>query len=251
MTAQSRARAGLRNVLSRPGRRPVLILATIAMLVSIAAAAIGLSLAIFMAQGQGQAIFGSKAVFPGERSTPAFQVGDASAGSEVDRSSSFAFVADGRTSTSSAWSTAFAADRYLEFDLNASLGSGVPVAVASFDLRLASTGTGTACYYFEVRRISTGAVIATHGSQGGPVGCVTGTTLTSFSTAIPAVATTSIANDLRIRVFGNESAGAAMTIDVATVSGTTAYQAFTLYPVLFRDAADTTVSIVPWGLDLP
>ena len=83
------------------------------------------------------------------------------------------------------------------------------------------------------------------------IGCVTGPTQTSFSTSIPSMATTSIANDLRIRVFGAESGGAGMTIDLATVGGSTAYQALTLYPVTFRDAADTTPEVIPWGLALP
>lgn len=220
------------------------------MLLGVAVAGIGLSLAVFTAQADKAAAFGAKALFSGERVTPAFQVGDASSGSEVDRSSAFAFV-DGLTTTTSAWSTAFAADRYLEFDVNDSLASGVAVSSATFDLRFASGGAGQACFYFEVRRLSTGAVLGTHGSSGTPVGCVTGTTLVSFSTAIPSVATSSIANDLRIRVFAKESAGAAIVVDVASVVGSTAYQAFTLYPVMFRDAADTTPEIIPWGLDLP
>ena len=225
--------------------------AGIAILVSLAAASVGLSLAIFTAQQDGESVIGTKALFPGERVTPAFQVGDGSSGTEVDRSSSFAFSGDSLSATTSAWSTAFASDRYLEFDLNDSLASGVAVSTATFDLRLGSSGAGEACYYFEVRRISTGAVIGTHGGPGSPVGCVTGTTLGSFSTAIPSLATTSIANDLRIRLFGRESGSAPMVIDLATVGGTTPHQTFTLYPVMFRDAADTTIESIPWGLDLP
>lgn len=227
------------------------LVAGIAVLVSIAAATVGLSLAIFTAQQDGESVIGTKALFPGERVTPAFQVGDASSGTEVDRSSSFAFSGDSLTATTSAWSSAFASDRYLEFDFNDSLASGVAVSSSTFDLSLASSGAGEACYYFEVRRISTGAVLGTHGSSGSPVGCVTGTTPGSFSTAMPSLATTSIANDLRIRVFGRESGSSPMVIDLANVAGTTLHQAFTLYPVMFRDAADTSVESIPWGLDLP
>ena len=231
--------------------RTILIVATIAAIATGTLATIALSLAVFTAPSQAQAVFGTKALFPGERVTPAFQVGDSSSGTEIDRSSPFAFSADSRTTTTAAWSTAFAADRYLEFDLNDSLASGVAVSAATFDFRFASSGAGQACYYFEVRRISTAAVLGTYGSSGSPVGCVTGTTLTSFSTSIPALATTSIANDLRVRLFGRESANGAMVVDLATVSGSTAYQAFTLYPVMFRDAADTTPEIIPWGLAVP
>ena len=230
---------------------PIIVTAAIALVVAFSVTAVGVSLALFTAQADGTALFGTKALFPGERVTPAFQVGDASSGTEVDRSSPFAFAADSLTTTTSAWSTAFAAGRYLEFDLNNSLASGVAVSAATFDFRFASSGAGQACYYFEVRRISTSAVLGTYGSSGSPVGCVTGTTQTLFSTSIPSLATTSIANDLRVRVFGKESAGAAMVIDLATAAGSTSLQAFTLYPVMFRDAADTTPETIPWGLAVP
>ncbi len=231
--------------------RTILIVATIAAIATGTLATIGLSLALFTARPDAQAVFGSKALFPGERVTPAFQVGDSSSGTEIDRSSPFAFSADSRTTTTAAWSTAFAADRYLEFDLNNSLASGVAVSAATFDFRFASSGAGQACYYFEVRRISTSAGLGTYGSSGSPVACVTGTTLTSFSMSIPALATTSMANDVRVRVFARESANGTMVVDLATVGGSTAYQAFTLYPVMFRDAADTTPEIIPWGLAVP
>jgi hypothetical protein len=227
-----------------------MIVAAIAGLVAVAVVATAVSLALLTTQASAPAVFGTQALFPGERVTPAFSVGDASSGSEIDRSSSFAFAADGLTTTTSDWASSFAADRYLEFDLNASLAPGVAVSAPTFDLRFASNGTGQACYYLELRRISTGAVLGTYGSSGSPLGCVTGTGPTSFSTAIPALATTGIANDLRVRVLGRESAGDAMVIDLATVGGSTAYQSFTLYPVMFRDAADTTPDIVPWGLQL-
>ena len=250
LTAQPRRRAAVEVTVARH-RVAIMVVAAIAVLLSVSVATLGVSLAVFTAQSEGEVLFGSKTLFPGERVTPAFQVGDASSGVEIDRSSAFAFAADSLTTTTSAWSAAFASDRYLEFDLNDSLASGVAVSAATFDLSFASSGAGQACYYVEVRRISTGAVLGTYGSSGSPLGCVIGTTLTSFSTAIPSVATTTIANDLRIRLFGKESGGAAMVIDLATVGGSTPHQAFTLYPVMFRDAADTTPEIIPWGLAVP
>ncbi len=250
LSARLRRRTAIELAVARH-RLAIMVVATIAVLVSVSVATLGVSLAVYTAQSEGEALFGSKTLFPGERVTPAFRVGDASSGMEIDRSSSFAFAADTRTSTTSAWSTAFASDRYLEFDLNDSLASGVAVSAATFDFSFASSGAGEACYYIEVRRISTGAVLGTYGSSGSPLGCVIGTTLTSFSTPIPSVATTSIANDLRVRLFGKESGSAAIVIDLATVGGSTPHQAFTLYPVMFRDAADTTPEIIPWGLAVP
>ena len=247
MTTQPRARP--RSAVGVSRDRLLLVAAAIGVLGCMIVASVGLTLAVFTARSDTPAVFGTKALFPGERTTPAFQVGDSSSGSLVDRSSPFAFAADNLTSTTSAWSTAFAPDRYLEFDLNASLASGVAVSAATFHFTFASTGAGQACYDFEVRRISTGEVLGTHGSPGNPVGCVTG--MTSFSTSIASVATTSMANDLRIRVFANESTNGAMRIDLATVSGSTPYQGFTLYPVIVRDAADTTPETTPWKLDVP
>jgi hypothetical protein len=250
MTVWTRLRPKIEVPLPRH-RLAIIVVVAIALLVSVNVAVIGASLAVFTAQPEAEAIFGTKALFPGERVTPAFQVGDSSSGTEVDRSSPFAYAADSLTTTTSAWSSAFAADRYVEFDLNNSLASGVAVSTATFDFSFASSGAGQACYYFEVRRISNGAVLGTYGSSGSPVGCVTGTTLASFATSIPALATTSIANDLRVRVFGKESAGAAMVIDLATAGGSTVHQAFTLYPLVLRDVADTTPEVIPWGLAVP
>ena len=254
MTTQPRA--GIEIIVPRRRFRAVMVVVAIAFLVAVcvSVAAIGLSLAVFTAQSEGQAVFGAKTLFPGERVTPAFQIGDSSSGTEVDRSSPFASSADGLTTTTSPWSNAFAGDRYVEFDLNDSLASGLAVLAsppATFDIAFASGGAGQACYYFEVRRISTSAVLGSHGSSGSPAGCVTGSTPTLFSTSIPEVASTSMTNDLRIRMYGAESAGAPMVIDLATVDGSTAQQVFTLYPVMFRDAADTTPEIVPWGLAVP
>jgi hypothetical protein len=232
-------------------RIAIAVVVSIALLVSVNVAVISTSLAVFTAQPEAAAIFGTKALFPGERVTPAFQVGDSSSGSETDRSNPFAFASDSLTTTTSAWSSSFAAGRYVEFDLNSSLASGVAISSPTFDFSFASSAAGQACYYFEVRRISNGAVLGTYGSSGSPVGCVTGSTLAASSTLIPVFATTSIANDLRVRVFGKESGGAAMVIDRATAGGSTAYQSFTLYPVVFRDAADTTLDVIPWGLAVP
>ena len=251
MTAQSKARGRISMIVARRPLRAFTIVATIAVVASVAVATIGLSLAFFTAQTQPSAVFGTKAVFPGERVTPAFKVGDTSSGTEVDSSSAFAFSADSLTTATSSWSTAFAADRYVEFDFNHSLAAGLDIASATFDFTFASGGSGQACFYFEVRSVSTGAVLGTSGSSGSPAGCVTGPTLTSFSTSVPAVATTSVANDLRVRLFGRESGNAPMVIDLATVGGVTAYQSFNLYPVRFRDAADTTLELTPWGLQVP
>ena len=242
-------------VLPRPRGHAALILIPIGLLIvllaTLALTSVLVSLAVFTSNGGDNAVFGTKAIFPGSRATTAFAVTDASSGGALDRSSGFAAASDGITTTSSAWSTAFDSSRYLEFDLNNSLASGVLVSPATFSFRFASSGSGQACFYFDVRQISTGAPVATYGSSGSPIGCVTGTTPSTFTTSIAAVSSTAIANDLRIRVFGRESSGGSMVIDLASVSGSTAYQSFVLFPIVFRDAATGIPAVIPWGMDIP
>jgi hypothetical protein len=62
------------------------------------------------------------------------------------------------------------------------------------------------------------------------------------------VSSTDAANDLRIRVYGYDSAAAASTLDEATVTGSTPYTSFTLYPIRYTDAASGTPVSVPWEL---
>jgi hypothetical protein len=234
-------------------RRSPLLVALVAIVAAatLAATTVGVSLALFTGTHGVTANLGTKAIFPGERDTPAFQVGDASSGSEVDRSSPFRLAGDGLTTTTSAWPTAFSAGNYLEFDFNDSLAAGVPVSAGQLDFSFASSGSGQACFYAQVRTISSGSPLATYGSAGSPLGCVTGTTVATFSVPMAAIASTDIANDLRIRLFAADSLGAPMVVDRATVSGSTPYQSFTLYPIVFRDAADGTPTTTPWGLDAP
>ena len=76
-------------------------------------------------------------------------------------------MGDGRTTSTSSWSTAFAANRYLEFDLNAPLPGGGAASGVTFRLTVASASpSGTACGYVNVRRISDDASLATYGSPG-------------------------------------------------------------------------------------
>jgi hypothetical protein len=180
--------------------------------------------------------------------TAAWDLQDGSSGTLVNSSDTSAF-ADGITLNTTNWATAFSATRYVEYDLNAPLPSGLSVSGATFSFRRAATTAGaTACFYFEVRRISTGAVLGTHGSSGSPVGCVTGTTQTTTTTPIPEVNTTALANDVRIRVYGNSTASRPMAVDTATVSGSSS-TAFTLYSKSYVDAADgSAAAAVLWAI---
>jgi predicted ribosomally synthesized peptide with SipW-like signal peptide len=211
------------------------------------------TIALFTDRAQPSGAVDAGRIFPGVRTSTAFSVRDASGGGvEADRSSPLAFAADGRTITSGAWDTAFAGDRYLQFDMSAPLPVDLAASSVSLGLTMSSDSpSGVDCLYVEIRRISDDAILATLGSQAAPLACVTGTALTPISAALPVVTSTNGANDLRVRVYGRDSAGAGSRIDLATVAGSTPYTSFTLYPVRYTDAADATPVTVPWDLQGP
>lgn len=190
-------------------------------------------------------------IFPGERVTSGFDVRDASSGTVADRSSPFAVATDLRTVTTKAWATGFGSSRYLRLDMSAPLPGGLSVSSAAFRLTFASTGASTACVYIEIRRISTDALLATYGGAGSPAACVTGTTLTTLVQPVPVVDSTDLADDLRVRVLGRESASLGMVVDEARITGSTPYVSFSTYPVRFTDAADGVALTTPWDLQGP
>jgi hypothetical protein len=190
--------------------------------------------------------FTAKRIYPAERATSAWKLNDRSSGTAADRSDEISFADDGRTVNTGNWTAAFSTSRYVEVDLYGSLPAGLAVSNASFSLRFRTTG-GTGCFYVEVRRASTGAVLATHGSSGTPLACH-GTTLQTTATAIPSVSSTDIANDLRIRVFGNRSGGGIWVVDEIVATGSTPYAGFTLYEKLGVDATTGTPFSAPWEL---
>jgi hypothetical protein len=155
---------------------------------------------------------------------------------------------DGTTTTTGNWAAAFSSTQYLDYDLNSSLPAGLSVSGAQFNFRFAANGPAdTGCFYLEVRAASTGSLLGTHGSSGSPAGCVSGTTQTTISTSIPELSATDRANDLRIRVYGDESKNKPLKIDMATVTGSTPYQSFTLYRTVFTDASTGTASTDTWS----
>lgn len=223
----------------------------VALLVLAAFGSVGVSLAAFTSTTSNPgSSFAAKRIFPGVRSIAPSDLRDASGGGAEVNASDLFTAAEGTFLTTSTWSTAFAANRWVEWDLNGPLPTGLATSGVDFNYRFAATGAGrTACFYFEVYRRSTMTLIGTHGSSGTPVGCVTGTGQTTFSTLIPEVSTTTIADDLTIRVYGRESTNRGSRVDMATVTGSTPYSAFTLNEAVFRDQADTTLATMRWGLN--
>lgn len=188
-------------------------------------------------------------IYRDERVTPAFAVSDHSSGSAVDQSSANAFAGDGRQFVSRAWTASFTAGRYLELDFNAPLPAGLAVSSASLSLRAASdAGSGSLCLYVELRRVSSGALLSSHGSSGSPLACTSGSSYLSLSVPAAAVASTDIANDVRVRVYASDSAAGALRLDQATLIGDTPYTTFALYPVLTRELVSGATETIPWGM---
>jgi hypothetical protein len=192
----------------------------------------------------------SKRIFPGVRSTSAWTLRDASGGAAEANADDALSYADATVKATSNWSSSFASNRYLEFDFNSAWPGGVSVSSATFNFRMAANGAGeTACFYIAVYRASTSALLATYGSSGSPIGCNATIVQTTYTQSIAgAVTDSTILNDLRVRVYGNESGGRPMKVDMATVTGSTPYMSYTAYEQIYRDQANTTLTTTNWGV---
>jgi hypothetical protein len=233
-------------------RRTKLALGALAAVVVVGAGG-GAAIAAFVATTSNPGnTFSAAASFASQSVFTAFDVGDASGGGGETNADWTAAYDDSRYVDTGNWATTYAAGRYIDFDMSNPLPPGRQTPTASFRFRFASGsafGGGDACFYFEVRRISTGAVLGTYGSSGSPVACSNGTTQLTSTTDISAqVASTDIANDLRIRVYGIETAARDWDVDSATITGSTPLVNFTLYPHEYRDSADTTPATTTWGV---
>jgi hypothetical protein len=233
-----------RNSLARSVRRGAVIGTAVAAFATTSLAFAGFN---SLTSG-GPTTISTKRIFPAGRTTPSFDIRDASAGgAEANLASTDAYT-DGLLSTTGNWDLAFSSSRYLELDYNNPLPGGLAVSGASFKFTFSSNASGdTACFYFEVRRTSTDAVIGTHGSTGSPVACDSTGMQQATTTSIPEVSTTDVANDLRIRVYAYENQQAPIFFDLATVSGSTPYSSFTLYEVKSVDASTGSPATTQWG----
>ena len=181
--------------------------------------------------------------------TTAFDWRDQSSGTQSNQSELLSFD-DNRTVPSGTFAAGFSTNRYLEYPLNSPLRPGYTPSSVNFNYRFASgVAAVQACFYFEVRRVSDNTILGTHGSATNPVGCA-GNTETVFTTALPEVDTSAKANDLKIRIYGrgNTLLGTTFVGDLATVSGSGADGAFTLYPTRRVNQATGTASTTIWPL---
>jgi hypothetical protein len=183
--------------------------------------------------------------------TSAWDGRDASAGAGgVNQSEPSAYAGDLRTAASGNFATAFSTTRYLQYAFNSPLPPSSATSSVAFNFSFAGTsGADTTCVYFDVRRASTGTVVGTYGSAAVPVGCTTGTTQKSVTTPLPEVTTSTIANDLLVRVYASSSGSRPLSVDLATISGATTGLNFTLYRKSSIDAATgTPAAAAPWSL---
>jgi hypothetical protein len=218
---------------------------------AVGAAGVGVAVAAFSATTTNPAsTFSAKRIFSGARATPSSVLGDAADGSFADNDDAFSFAGDARTKATKAWSASFASANYETWDLTAPRPAGLSVSSIQLNLDWADNGgagAGTLCWYVEVLRTSTSALIGTH-NNGGSYYCSSSTTLQNTTIALPEVTSTDIANDLTIKLYGRESGGKAMKIDRVTVSGTDAYASFTLYEESWTDKANGTAATTAWAI---
>jgi hypothetical protein len=229
----------------RPVRWGVAVGAAAAMFVTTTTALAGFS---SLASGGGGSL-STKRIFSGVRSAWPADVRDASGGAAETNSSDTLSYADGVTVTTKSWSSAFGATRFDDFDFSGGRPAGVPVSSATFNFTFApSRANDDACFYIDVRRASTNALLGTHGSSGSPSACSTGSTVSATVSVSAEVTNTDIANDLRIRVYANNSTNRPLKIDLASVSITTPWFTTTLLEKRWDDEANAASTVAIWPL---
>jgi hypothetical protein len=188
-------------------------------------------------------------IFSGVRSAWPSDVRDASGGGAETNSSDVLSYVDGLTVTTKSWTSAFAATRFDDFDFAGGRPAGVPVTSATFNFTFApSRSNDDACFYVEVRRASTNALLGTHGSAGAPSACSTGSTVSATVSISAEVTSTDIANDLRLRVYANNSTNRPIKIDLASVTVTTPWFTTTLLEKRWDDEANAASTASLWPL---
>jgi hypothetical protein len=233
------------NGLRCPIRWGVTIGAAAAMLVTTSGALAGFS---SLASGGGGNL-STKRIFPGVRSAWPSDMHDASGGGAETNSSDVLSYAEGLIVTTKSWSSAFSTTRFDDFDFSGGRPAGVPVTSATFNFTFApSRSNDDACFYVEVRRASTNALLGAHGSSGSPSACSTGSTVNATVPVSAEVTSTDVANDLRIRVYANNSTNRPLKIDLASVSITTPWFTSTLFQKRWDDEANAAAAVVLWPL---
>ena len=223
--------------------RAVLLVVVVAGVVGGAA---GATLAAFTGTTDNSAsTFSAKRVSSTQRSTSAWKVSDASSGTAADRSAPMSYYNDGLYYTTSSISATWSTSRYVELEFAADAPEGLTPTAVDLNIDYADDAGGggeVSCFYVEVRRKSTGAVLATRGSSGSPLSCESTTTVRQTSTSLlPEVTDGTIANDLQVRLYVQNAGGAdPMRLDRTTVTFTRYGKTWTLNRTKRVDAANGT-----------
>jgi hypothetical protein len=189
----------------------------------------------------------SKRIFPGSRSTFPGDLRDASSGAATNKSDLVDYD-DARPAVTGSWAAAFSATRFYQLDFNNPRPAGVPASSVNFNIKYAGNTSGNACIYkIEVRRASDDSLLGTLDHSASPL-CSTGTTYRVVNEDISSlVTTTDLANDLRIKIFGYETAARPWNIEYATVTGTS-YATWTLFEKSTTDQSTGTATTTPWAI---
>lgn len=128
---------------------------------------------------------------------------------------------DAMTLSTGSFGPSPSADRYLDILQATGLYQSTPTVLPGASLRariaFAAPADGVAaCVYAEVRSASTGALIATVGSDAEPIGCVIGTAQSTFDAMVPGSSWSGAQlDDLRLRLIGWVAGGGALALDRA------------------------------------
>lgn len=123
-------------------------------------------------------------------------------------------VRDHSLISASGWSTAFSTARFIDLAYPAYVPTGAIVSGATMNFSYRSLdASGTLCYYIET--YSGAALLATHGSPSAPISCNGSASYVSDSISLAEVAAAGEANDLTIRIYMRDSAGARSQINAA------------------------------------
>jgi len=126
-------------------------------------------------------------------------------------------VRDHSLISGSGWPTTFSPTSYLDLDFPGYVPSGATVSGATFHFAYRSLdGSGTTCMYIEV--YSAGALIGAHGSAGAPASCNSTSGYVEATIDLPETNTVAKANDITVRVFMSNSAGARSQINLGTLA---------------------------------
>jgi hypothetical protein len=198
------------------------------------------------ANGAGATV-SSKRVFPTSQASSAWELQDSSSGTASSRSDSWATV-DARRFTTATLTTAFSATRYVELTLHSPLPTEVPISAVTLNVTMAASGGGTGCIYAEIRRASTNALLGTHGSSTTPLACSSSTTQTTTISPLAYITSSTVADDLKVKVFLRSSSSQRIAFDRVTVTGDVYSTAFTLLETSVTNRSSGTATTTPWAL---